>query len=1103
MNSKQDVHILDWDLITKDRYNSKRQKNSSESEEHQINKGILFEDLVEKIISAMFPMHPWRRTIKSHDGKRDFVYPQNEFLPEQKWAECKNYESHISLNVIAPTLIMGAIENIRAILFFSYSFLNDNAVEGILRYAESTGKDVQIFDGNLLESLICKYQYAQGIGDYFPYTDFENATLRLEGRPLRVIKTLRTLNGSRLSPTHLFELGESFSISIIVQNLSLEQIEYKLSLKLNPHCSLSPDSYEMWFSLPGAAIKEHKIVVQALKPGSIRYTVVIEPHAKNRTIDKIRRHGIIKVVDEQYLFWTGSFALDAQKMSTAHLAAYQTAPLLISAPGGTGKSTLINILLQDAAVQERYTILQFDLNQSRNCCIRNILSQILGIHNTDSTPDDQVEDDQMALNLLINSYAESAAAIAEIVIKYYNSERPYLIVIDDLQKIGRAYIDLINELFYCCEKANHPIYCLLALNEDISSQEDMLMRLNWDAAYLNRACTVIKLGMFDQKDILAFLKHKFGLINIEQFFEGFDESIRPIELRSFSINIRENHIISPFYAASGTRKVYQVVDELRFTEAVNTVLYKNRSIKTVCELLTGNDIPLYVLKYLCVADEMKADTQRKYERAIHYLISLGLVKEVNERIIFCHEEIRSCIKESLSFSEEDYVDIYCDPSVDETAKAICALNQLGKLRGSTKFLKGFFRADREITKSTQRFDLCQLVFEKLDELSTEKLIADALHFVRFHFDALNHECGYITSCRLLKQAAESALSGTWDGSAESVDNMAYFVKKYFDRALSTRNYQHCIEYYPQYEAVFKKISYTLPLQCNYWLSHYTNRLAIMCDRSSTPLEIEPLSATKYYQQSQEYCVKAGEPDTLRLQLCVDEFNRHYVYRHDLTPVLVDQTYCKLNDIDRSALPTTTSLDYHLLLLEYLQITFCGYNQSSETLIHRIQCARTNSTSPFYCVKLYILESYILIEHNQFDEVGPLLSQALSLAYRSEMRHHIYKLTYIKAYLQIFQLGGEVNENAYGQLLLAFEQLMDTRGESAYDLKREIYLVRQLVSFIFTREPDRVKALTERKSQEVQSLLQIICNGVSNPHMQVPLLSMPSYYVYNNVSFPSI
>lgn len=228
-----------------------------------------------------------------------------------------------------------------------------------------------------------------------------------------------------------------------------------------------------------------------------------------------------------------------------------------------------------------------------------------------------------------------------------------------------------------------------------------------------------------------------------------------------------------------------------------------------------------------------------------------------------------------------------------------------------------------------------------------------------------------------------------------------------------------------------------------------------------------------------------------LQLCVDEFNRHYVYRHDLTPDLVEQTYCKLNDIDRNALPSVASLDYHLLLLEYLQITLCGRKQSSETLLHRIRCARENRASPFYRVKLYILESYILIEHSQFDDIGPLLSQALTLAYKSEMRHHIYKLTYIRAHLQIFQSGGEVSEDTYGQLLLSLEQLIDTRGELAYDLKREIYLVRRLASFVFAREPERIKTLMKGKSQEVQSLLQIICEEICGSHTQDPLLSMPS------------
>lgn len=94
------------------------QNTSEQSNNKTVNKGILFEDLIEKLLTAMFPKEIWRRTIESHDGKRDFVYPYEENLPDQKWAECKNYSSNLSLNIIAPTLIMGTIENIQSIFSF-------------------------------------------------------------------------------------------------------------------------------------------------------------------------------------------------------------------------------------------------------------------------------------------------------------------------------------------------------------------------------------------------------------------------------------------------------------------------------------------------------------------------------------------------------------------------------------------------------------------------------------------------------------------------------------------------------------------------------------------------------------------------------------------------------------------------------------------------------------------------------------------------------------------------------------------------------------------------------------------------------------------------
>ncbi len=97
-------HVLNWEKII----NGSRgdRTGSDKNDSRYINKGLLFEDLIEKLIAAMFPNEIWRRTAESNDGKRDFVYPYEENLPDKKWAECKNYSNTLSLNVIAPTLIM-------------------------------------------------------------------------------------------------------------------------------------------------------------------------------------------------------------------------------------------------------------------------------------------------------------------------------------------------------------------------------------------------------------------------------------------------------------------------------------------------------------------------------------------------------------------------------------------------------------------------------------------------------------------------------------------------------------------------------------------------------------------------------------------------------------------------------------------------------------------------------------------------------------------------------------------------------------------------------------------------------------------------------------
>ena len=134
---KEDIHVLNWERFTQNINTDAGTNSNTKKSFRMVNKGILFEDLIEKLLVVMFPNETWRRTIESHDGKRDFVYPKEESFPDQKWAECKNYSNNLSLNIIAPTLIMGAIENIESIFIFSYSPLNDNAIEGILNYSKT------------------------------------------------------------------------------------------------------------------------------------------------------------------------------------------------------------------------------------------------------------------------------------------------------------------------------------------------------------------------------------------------------------------------------------------------------------------------------------------------------------------------------------------------------------------------------------------------------------------------------------------------------------------------------------------------------------------------------------------------------------------------------------------------------------------------------------------------------------------------------------------------------------------------------------------------------------------------------------------------------
>lgn len=1085
------MHILNWRKITESNLTDKTSNGN-----HTANKGILFEDIIEKLLAAMFPEETWRRTSKSHDGKRDFIYPAEEYLNEQKWAECKNYNSNLSINVIAPTLIMGAITGIKSIYFFSYSPLNDTAIENLLRYSEMERSVIKIFDGNLLESLICKYHTVNGLEDFFPDTDFEKACAELEKTPFRIIKTRWDLNGNKVPSTHRFEQGESFYYHVTIQNLMWRPVDCEISFRTGNqkvlHCA--GGSYRA--TLPFAEIKGYSVLCEALNSGNTRCIAKVTANNVSTSVCET-----ISVIDEPYLAWTGENALKAQEDGWHHLAKKETQPLLIVGQSGTGKSTLTEILLQQKQLQESYRVLKMDLTLARNVCMRNLLSQIFGMRGKEVTPKEQVGDDEAALSLLTSTYAESAGMIAQTVMKFYNSARPYLFVIDDIQKITRAYISLLRELDDQARERNCPIYYLFTLNEEETSLDELLLQLNWDRNYQNRKCHIIKTTKFRKKDILAYIKTRYGLDDIDSYFDGFDKEISPLKLHTFFAGLQKERII----ARIPGEKTYQIIRSFQFSDKVQQLLYGDIPLKSICNRLAKGEQAEFLLKYLYIADAFTIKMVSKNTNVLYGLIDQGILREKDGAITFYHDKIRAAIGKELVFTEEDYADIFADADTDDVAKAICALEQIGHLRNGASFLERFFASDVRIGKREQRHQICKLVIQYLTKLASIGLCSTALQFVRMQFPVLREEQGYKTFFAFLKHIADSVLEVGWDIDEECTENVAFFIKKFFDRALSTHNDQDCSNYFEEFIKIFKELKHISESRRNFWLAHYTNRAAIALDRKSAPLAAEPAEVKKLYELSEFYSRQADNQDQLILQITVDNFNRHYVYRHDLTPSIISDSLNALCQLRDNGMHGSIMLDYHVLLFEYLSIRMMPSDERNlQDLLYRVRETRKRSDSAFYIIKLYLLEITILASNHLWSEANKSLSQALAFAYKKDMRSYIYKLTYIKTHLIIFEKNHMDLPEVYQQAVLALEQMMDTYGRLMQNLKREIFLLVQLIRIIMNFKANEIPNIICNYSQENQELLNTICAHIGGIPTEIDeLLDMESFFVVEGVSFPKI
>ncbi len=200
--------------------------------------GKLFENLVFMLLEDTFPLFNWKDTPVTHDGSKDFYAQKEERI---YWAECKNYNDKISLQTIAPTLVMAQLCNADEIYFFSRSSINENAKKKLCYYAHINRKKIRFYDDIVLEQMI--FNNKRVYNYFFKEYQFSQVDFQHEAVPQILCNYLKNpflnynKNETFLSKTNLpiFKVNEILSLHVYGINNNINK-DATITIRIDPDC---------------------------------------------------------------------------------------------------------------------------------------------------------------------------------------------------------------------------------------------------------------------------------------------------------------------------------------------------------------------------------------------------------------------------------------------------------------------------------------------------------------------------------------------------------------------------------------------------------------------------------------------------------------------------------------------------------------------------------------------------------------------------------------------------------------------------------------------------------------------------------------------------
>lgn len=511
-------------------------KKAAKQDEIDVNKGILFETLVESLLQNMFEDRDmiFQSTKASHDGSKDFwAVDEGETL---WWAECKNYTPSISLTQLAPTLIMAELNNVQHLLFFSYSKLNDNLKRRIGQYAYEHQKEVFVYEDELLEELMFENMKE----DVLSILALDNLTFQTD----RGIETLffNEKNPNQLDQKNFngyyeieeLSVGGIYNLNVIIVNGS-QPCEIKVSIEETKDLPY----FELLISEKGNKCEKQKIL--HLVPNQLqmcKFTVRLVKYKKRLTLPKLIVETINNKTARIYSFPTveydciwnrkdvfigKNYADVISKFVKACINKFRISGFIVYGNGGTGKT---RILEECTAVllKNNYKVLNFigfDTNSSWKDIVREITYSVFAISedlkidiicNMDYivTPlmQDKEKEGIITLLRLLNKRdfnEESAQNYYMILFEKLRKDK-YAIVIDNLQSYSQEILGFFNKMiqFLLQCQGETKLILLFSINTALVFEPEYFNfinefeRVNFKTEHID--------GFQDENQAIAFLK---------------------------------------------------------------------------------------------------------------------------------------------------------------------------------------------------------------------------------------------------------------------------------------------------------------------------------------------------------------------------------------------------------------------------------------------------------------------------------------------------------------------------------------------------------------------------------------------------------------------